>query len=279
MVEAVRYFFLFHREDDNAQIVDSRISCSNINTGTKRRESMLPKPSRNAQIVLRGFLRRDKSGIDAVSAYCLDIVAALKRGDVQLPLPSQAAEEALSSYLLRKNDDDDDDDSSSVTSFRSYVSSTNSYATMTTATTTTTAAREDVYESRLQAFNSVSTLDTRSLFGHSVIPDDESLFSSRRGSSRRSSRRSTSSSSTYDDDDDDDLHAPPGMTEKKEKKRFRPLNHFKKMHCKVRSVRARSARFSIISLFMYSITRKSTLEYKRNHDARTQVQRWLEKNV
>ena len=176
----------------------------------------MPKPSRNAQIVLRGFLRRDKSGIDAVSAYCLDIVAALKRGDVQLPLPSQAAEEALSSYLLRKNDDDDDDDSSSVTSFRSYVSSTNSYATMTTATTTTTAAREDVYESRLQAFNSVSTLDTRSLFGHSVIPDDESLFSSRRGSSRRS----TSSSSTYDDDDDDDLHAPPGMTEKKEKKKI-----------------------------------------------------------
>ena len=152
--------------------------------------------------VLRGFLRREKSGIDAVSAYCLDIVSALKRGDVQLPLPSQAAEEALSSYLVGENDVDD---SSSVTSFRSFVSSTNSYATMTTATTN--ATREDnvdLYESRLQAFNSVSTMDTRSLFGHSVIPDDddESMFSSRR------SRRSTSSSSSTDeercDDDDDD---------------------------------------------------------------------------
>ena len=133
------------------------------------------------------------------------------RTQVQLPLPSQAAEQALSSYLLCENEDDDDD-SSSVTSFRSYVSSTNSYATMTTATREEEA--EEIYESRLQAFNSVSTIDTRSLFGHSVIPDDESLFSSRRSMS------SSGSSSVYDDDDDDDdLHAPPGMKERKEKKK------------------------------------------------------------
>ena len=76
---------------------------------------------------------------------------------------------------------------------------------MTTATREEEA--EEIYESRLQAFNSVSTIDTRSLFGHSVIPDDESLFSSRRSMS------SSGSSSVYDDDDDDDddLHAPTGI--------------------------------------------------------------------
>jgi hypothetical protein len=172
--------------------------CISIVEAVRRGEQKLPKPSRDAQTVLRGYLRRDQLGVDAVSAYCLDIIAALKRGDLQLPPPSDDAERALSRYLQQQKVGDNDDDSSSVTSFRSYVSSTtyNSYVSSKSyGTKTTRETEEHVHESRLRAFESVSSMDTRSLFGHSVMPysssgddddDDEK-------SAIRSTPRSTSS--------------------------------------------------------------------------------------
>ena len=175
--------------------------CISIVEAVRRGEQKLPKPSRDAQTVLRGYLRRDQLGVDAVSAYCLDIIAALKRGDLQLPPPSDDAERALSRYLQQQKVGDNDDDSSSVTSFRSYVSSTtyNSYVSSKSyGTKTTRETEEHLYESRLRAFESVSSMDTRSLFGHSVMPysssgDDDDDDDDDEKSAIRSTPRSTSS--------------------------------------------------------------------------------------